>query len=95
MNEDLLLLIKKRADVLIEQTMTKPPETLEFLLNKQMETFSFSPPCPWRSPNFLEDGIIDKLKNLLKFISQNDIELHVEEFKKSGINYKLEIRNLK
>ena len=29
---------------MIEQTKTKPEETLEFQLNKQMETFSFNPP---------------------------------------------------
>ena len=44
MKNELLLLIKKRTDSLIEQTKTKPQETLEFKLNKQMETFSFNPP---------------------------------------------------
>ena len=29
---------------MIEQTKTKPQETLEFKMNKQMQTFSFSPP---------------------------------------------------
>ena len=29
---------------MIEQTKTKPQETLEFKLNKQMQTFSFNPP---------------------------------------------------
>ena len=42
MNNELLLLIKKHTDTLIEQTKTKPKETLEFKMNKQMETFSFS-----------------------------------------------------
>ena len=44
MNNDLLLLIKKHTDTLIEQTKTKPQETLEFKMNKQMQTFSFNPP---------------------------------------------------
>ena len=44
MNNELLLLIKKHTDTLIEQTKTKPQETLEFKMNKQMQTFSFSPP---------------------------------------------------
>ena len=35
---------KKNTDTLIEQTKTKPQETLEFKMNKQMETFSFNPP---------------------------------------------------
>ena len=40
----MLLLIKKHTDTLIEQTKTKPQETLEFKMNKQRQTFSFSPP---------------------------------------------------
>ena len=43
MNNELLLLIKKHTDALIEQTRTKPQETLEFKMNKQMQTFSFNP----------------------------------------------------
>ena len=41
---ELLLLIKKHTDTLIQQTKTKPQETLEFKMNKQMQTFSFNPP---------------------------------------------------
>ena len=44
MNNEFLLLIKKHADTLIEQTKTKPQETLEFKMNKQRQTFSFNPP---------------------------------------------------
>ena len=44
MNNELLRLIKKHIDTLIEQTKTKPQETLEFMMNKQMQTFSFNPP---------------------------------------------------
>ena len=44
MNNELLLLIKKHTDTLIEQTKTKPQETLEFKMNKQRQTFSFNPP---------------------------------------------------
>ena len=40
----MLLLIKKHTDTLIEQTRTKPQETLEFKMNKQRQTFSFNPP---------------------------------------------------
>ena len=50
MNNELLLLIKKHTDTLIEQTRTKPQETLEFKMNKQMQTFSFNPPI-----NLLEE----------------------------------------
>ena len=51
MNNELLLLIKKHTDTLIEQTKTKPQETHEHKMNKQMQTFSFNPPM-----NLLEEG---------------------------------------
>ena len=51
MNNELLLLIKNHTDTLIEQTKLKPQETLEFKMNKQMQTFSFTPPI-----NLIEDG---------------------------------------
>ena len=44
MNNELLLLIKKHTDTLIEQTKTRAQETLEFKMNKQRQTFSFHPP---------------------------------------------------
>ena len=51
MNNELLLLFKKHTDTLIEQTKTKPQETLEFTMNEQMQTFSFNPPI-----NLVEEG---------------------------------------
>ena len=51
MNNEVLLFIKKHTDTLIEQTKTKPQETLEFKKKKQTQTFSFSPPI-----NLLEEG---------------------------------------
>ena len=51
MNNELLLLNEKHTDTLIEQTTTKPQETFEFKMNKQMQTFSFSPPL-----NSIEEG---------------------------------------
>ena len=51
MNNELLLLLKKHTDTLIEQTKTKPQETLEFKLNRQLQTFSFDPPL-----NLIEEG---------------------------------------
>ena len=47
----MLLLIKKHTNTLIEQTKTKPQETLEFKMNKQIQTFSFNPPI-----NLLDQG---------------------------------------
>ena len=51
MNIELLLLIKKHTDTLIEQTKTKPQETIEFKVNKQTETFSLNLPI-----NLVEEG---------------------------------------
>ena len=51
MINELLLLIKKHTHTLIEQTKTKPQETLEFKMNKQMQTFSFNQPI-----NLVEEG---------------------------------------
>ena len=47
----MLLLIKKHTDTLIEQTKSKVQETLEFKMNKQMQTFSFNPPI-----NLFQEG---------------------------------------
>ena len=44
MNNELLILIEKHTDTLIENTRTRPQETLELKMNKQMETFSFNSP---------------------------------------------------
>ena len=44
MNNELLLLIRKHTKTLIENTRTRPQETLEFKMNKQLQTFSFNPP---------------------------------------------------
>ena len=44
MNNEILLLIKKQTDTLIEQTKSRPQETLEFKMDKQRQTFSFNPP---------------------------------------------------
>ena len=52
MDNGLLLLIKKHTDTLIQQTKTKPQETLEFKMNKQRQTFSFNPPI-----NLIEEDI--------------------------------------
>ena len=51
MTNELLLLIEKHTDTLIEQTKTKPQETREFKMNKQNQTFSFNP-----ATNLVEEG---------------------------------------
>ena len=43
MNNELLLLIKKHTQTLIEQTKTKPQETLEIKMIQSKQTFWFNP----------------------------------------------------
>ena len=38
----MLLLLEKHTDTFIEQIKTKPQESFEFKMNKQLETFSFN-----------------------------------------------------
>ena len=44
MNNEFLLSFRKHTVTLIEQTKTKPQETREFVMNKQMQIFSFNLP---------------------------------------------------
>ena len=48
----MLPLRKKHTDTLIKQTKTKPQKTLDFKMNKHMQTFSFNPLI-----NLSEEGI--------------------------------------
>ena len=51
MNNEKLLSFKKHTDMLIDKTKTKPQETLEFVMDKQMQTLSFN-----HSINLSEEG---------------------------------------
>ena len=86
---------------MIEQTKTKPQETLEFKSNKQMQTFSFNPPInlfeesKWLlAVSFFECtnsvfNITDKNKSFSITIpelkSRNGIESLVEQVRKKGL----------
>ena len=77
MNNELLLLIKKHTGTLIEQTKTKPQETLEFKMNKQMQTFSFNPPI-----NLVEEGkwlmavsLFECTNSVFDIINENNLKL--------------------
>ena len=61
-----------------------------FNITNENNNFSISIPGRWRIPNSLEDGVIEKLKNLLKVKSQKDIELQVREVRKTGDKMKVQ-----
>ena len=105
MNIQLLLLIKKHTYTLIEQTKSRPQETLEFIFNKQMQTFSFSPPI-----NLTEDGkwllavtSFEATNSVFKITNENNPfsittpgywETNSDEISIDELNKLLEIRSL-
>ena len=55
--EDLLLSITKNCETLIQQTHTKPQETLEFKMTTPRETYHFKPPIQTKEDWML--GLVD------------------------------------
>ena len=73
MDNELLLLLKKHAITFFEQIKPKPQETLEFKMNKQVKTVSFT-----REINLVEEGKC--LLSLRKVEATNSV------FNKTGEN---------
>ena len=61
-------------------TSFEAPNSL-FKITNDNKSFSFSMPGCWRNLHYLPEGIIDKVKDLLKLIPQKDIEVHVGKMK--------------
>ena len=57
-------------------------------MNDENNSFSIVIPGGWRIPDLLEDNIFDLLKNLLKFKSENNIELNIQAVRKKGTQIK-------
>ena len=55
------------------------PTNSVFNITDDSSSFSISTPGFWRTPIYLPDGIVDKLRELLELRSQNGFELHVKE----------------
>ena len=79
MNNELLLLIKKRTDTLMEQTITKPQETLEFKNVRSKQTFSFNPPI-----DYIEEG--KWLLAVSLFVCTNSVSNITDENNSFSIN---------
>ena len=56
-----------------------------FIIFDENNCSSNSIPGRWRTANYLEDEIIDKMNSLLKLASQNDLEKQVKEVRKKEI----------
>ena len=93
--EDLLLSITKNCETLIEQTHTKPQETLEFKMIKPRETFQFKPPIQVKGDWMI--GLVDlEVYNSIynKTEENNKFELYNFLMKKVVVSHmkKLEMR---
>ena len=87
--EDLLLSITKNCETLIEQTKTKPQETLEFKMTKSRETFHFNPPIQVKEDWML--GLVDlEVYNSIFNITEKNNKFEIYKFpdeKAGGVTY--------
>ena len=87
--EDLLLSITKNCETLIEQTHTKPQETLEFKMVKPRETFHFKPPIQIKDDWMI--GLTDlEVYNSIFNITEENNKFELYKFpdeKAGGVSY--------
>ena len=87
--EDLLLSISKNCETLIEQTHTKPQETLEFKKIKARETFHFKPPIQIKGDWMI--GLTDlEVYNSIFIITEENNKFELYKFpdeKAGGVTY--------
>ena len=87
--EDLLLSITKNCETLIEQTHTKPQETLEFKMIKSRETFHFKQPIQVKGDWMI--GLVDlEVYNSIFNITEENNKFKLYKFpdeKVGGISY--------
>ena len=87
--EDLLLSITKNCETLIEQTHTKPQETLEFKMTKPREIFNFKPPIQIKGDWMI--GLTDlEVYNSIFNITEENNKFELYKFpdeKAGGVTY--------
>ena len=87
--EDLLLSITKNCVTLVEQTHTKPQETLEFKMIKPRETFHFKPPIQVKGDWMI--GSVDlEVYNSIYNITEENNKFELYKFpdeKAGGVTY--------
>ena len=87
--EDLLLSITKNCEILIEQTHTKPQETLEFKMTKSREIFHFSPPIQIKGDWMIRLTDLEVYNSIFNITEENNkFELYkVPDEKAGGVTY--------
>ena len=87
--EDLLLSITKNCETLIEQTHTKPQETLEFKMTKPRKIFHFKPPIQIKGDWMI--GLTDlEVYNSIFNITEENNKFELYKFpdeKAGGVTY--------
>ena len=87
--EDLLLSITKNCETLIQQTHTKPQETLEFKMTKPREKFHFKPPIQIKGDWMI--GLTDlEINNSIFIITEENNKFELYKFpdeKAGGVTY--------
>ena len=87
--EDLLLSITENCETLIEQTHTKPQETLEFKMTKPREIFHFKPPIQFKGDWMM--GLTDlEVYNSIFNITEENNKFELYKFpdeKAGGVTY--------
>ena len=83
--EDLLLSITKNCETLIQQTHTKPQETLEFKMTKPRETFHFKPPIQIKGDWMIGLTDLEVYNSIFNITEENNkFELYRFPDKKAG-----------
>ena len=87
--QDLLLSMTKNCETLIEQTHTKPQETLEFKMNISRESFNFKPPIQVKGDWMI--GLTDlEVYNSIFYIAEENNKFQLYKFpdeKAGGVTY--------
>ena len=79
--EDLLLSITKNCETLIQQTHTKPLETLEFKMIKLRQTFHFTPPIQINGNWMIGLTDLEVYNSIFNITKENNkFELYIDSF---------------
>ena len=76
MSVELLHLIKKKTDVLVEDTKTSYQETLQFKMNLSKETFSFNVPLSLEESNLVLALTLLEFSNFIFNITKENSKFH-------------------
>ena len=93
-NESLLLSIAKSNLDIVENTLSKPQETLEFKMNKQKESFSFDIPLDLPEQWMMGVTSLEVYNSVNNITNKNNsFQIQLTDEQLSGIDTKLAMNN--